>query len=618
MKLPIFKSNSKPTVISGGFGGIGEKSLLDMVNLAYSGYCKTRNPRKNVLDLSTEPDQIITCENRLFLRYANTLKEVIVDFDGSLKELTQEYILSELDPSPDRKLVGWEGKIYVFPDKLQIGLDSWDIFAENIPLSTALPFVNSRTLFYPEDDKTEGFCSDALNLKVGMKLWFPWVLDTFFTIKTIEDYLIPTDDLSGYVKTGRRITLDKDVPDYNCLPTDAWIDYCNPQNRPILNDLSIGFNHKVTFSGNKIIMTCSDTAYKIPLNEFFKIGQTVDISGSSVARNNTVAKIIDIQSNCLCLNHTFAAVEEAEKSEITITPVIPDLSLLLLTEDRLFGVDNEKGKFYISALKNPFLFYEDPAAPEDAWSVNISGTATGITLWKDNIICFTETGGFRILGYHANNFGIQHLPVNGIKKGCENSLSRVGDTLYYCSSKGVMRYSGGSDINVFDPTLQVKSIKASATDGVLVYMLDDNRIWVYDTNSKICWSEDGENISQIFDFDGKLYLYSNKAFYLADAQGENSVDWSFALRYLPDERFLKVQSLNFTLNYSENTDCTLDVYYKPFSDTVWKACGTYKIKGEGRIEIPLDKSYCNGFKIKVEGCGNFEPISWLVAYRKPK
>ena len=617
MKLPIFKLGSKLSTVSGTFNGIAENSLADVVNLICSGDCRTRNTRKEVMVLSTSPDQVITCENRLFLRYGNLLKEVIMDIDGILKERTQNYELSDLDPSTDRKLIGFDGKLFVFPDKIQIGWDKWVSFAPNLSISAALPFTNARTLFYPENAEAENFCDDALTLKVGMKLRFSWALEDF-TVKTVEDYMEATDDGSGFVKKGRRITLDCDVPNFAAPPTNGVVKVCDPQNRPILDDLTVGFNHRVTFSGNRIIIQSEEAPYEIPLSEFFKVGQTVEISGSSAYENDVIAKIIDIKDNSLYLNHTFKAVKEASKTEITINPLIPEFSHFLITEDRLFGVDNEEGKFYISALKKPFLFYDDWTQPEDSWSMNINEFATGITLWKDNIICFTESGGFRILGYHANNFGVRQLSVNGIKKGCEASLCRVGNTLYYCSKKGVMSYSGGKDKKISKSAMQMTSVQSAVTDGTFVYMLEGDRIWVYDTNTDQCWSENGGDVLQIFIFNSERYLFLGKRILLADGKAEENVFWNFELHGLPDKNFKKVQPISFTINHSENTDSSFVLYYRSFGVPIWQRCGIYNIKGEGIIEIPLPKGYCNGFRLRAEGNGNLVSEGWRIAYRIPK
>ena len=614
MKLPTFSAFSKPQSVSGIFNGVGPEGLEDAKNLVCTDFCRTRRPRRAVYFHKTKPDQIIVCENRLFFRFGNTLKEIVKTSDGSFAEGEKEYQLNNYSADTDRKLIMWDEKLYVLPDNIQIGEDVWLSFAESYAVSVALPFINSRTLFYTSGYDGGERCNAAYTLSIGMKLRFSWISDKVFTIKTIETKSSITAE-GDIIDEGLRIMLDDDVSRYKSPPSDAKIKYSNPRNRPILNDLWIGYNQNLEFSGKDIYFYSSDGNYNLDINNYFKVGQRVKIGGSSVSRNNVTAKITYINNNSISFDYDFRGIVEAEKTVITLTPLIPDFSHILLTEDRLFGVDNSTGKLYISALKNPFFFYDNPKDAQDAWEVKINGTATGITLWQDNIICFTESGGFRILGYTALNFGIRQLSLNGIKKDCGDSLVRVGDTLYYYSEKGVMKYSGGSDKKISNGLMALNGVKTSITDGAFVYMLGNDRIWVYDTDSEVWWSENGENISQIFNFDSNRYLCTDDVIYLAESDNDTTVNWEFALHFLPNNTSKTVQPVNYLLSCSKDTDCVLTLFSRAYGETEWKNCGVYTIKGEGITKIPLFKTHCSGFMIRAEGYGRFSPESWTAYYR---
>ena len=616
MNLPLLKSISKPSHKIGLFDGIGEENLFDSVNLVCNEQCHTRNPRKAVMLYKTAPDQIIPCDNRLFFRFGNTLKEIIKKSDGSFGDTGYVYSLENISPAPDRKIVLWEDKIYVLPDNIQVGFDRWLPFASAYASEMTMPFINPRTLFYPNSYITGDYCDDAALLEVGMKLRFSWDLTTSYTIKTIENCLEATPD--SWIEYGIRVTLDADVPNYNNIPPNAKVEYTIPENRPILNDLTLGYNNQVKFSAHSIGIYNNDGRYTFSLNKFFKVGQMVKISGSSIATNNVYTKIVRISEFSIEFDCTFTPKSENFKTIITITPVIPDFSHLLLTENRLFGVDNSQGKFYISALNNPFLFCDSPTVNEDSWSVKINGNATGITLWKDNIICFTEDSGFRILGYHALNFGVRQLSLNGIKKGAGKSLVRVGDTLYYFSGKGIMKYSGGSDRKISDQIPRALNVKSAIADDSFVYMLSDDRIWVYDTELERWWSENAENITELFKFEGQRYLTSPQAIYLAESDLNTQVEWSFELPILSDYDYKKILPLYFVIDCLENTNSVFTLYFKTYDNSNWKSCGVYTAKNEGRIKIPLFKNRCDGFKIKITGEGSFYPNSWAVYYNKIK
>ena len=612
MKLPIFKNFSKPLNQTGVFNGIGENKLFDVVNLICNERCHTRKPRKAVMLNQTPPDQIIPCDNRLFFRFGNSLKEIIKNPDGSFSENGNNYALTDISPAPDRKLIIWEDDLYVLPDNIMVGTDVWVPFARSYSTAIAFPFINARTLYYPNGYSTSDYCDDAAYLEVGMKIRFSWAPSKIFTVKTIENKFESYE--GGTVEVGIRITLDSNVPNYNSIPNNATAEYTSAKNRPILNDLMIGFNHTVSFSGHTLTVFSSGGNYYLPLSTYFKEGQDVKISGSSIAENNGYTKITGVSDTSLRFEKSFTYVREAQNKVITITPIIPDFSHFLLTENRIFGVDNSRGKFYISALNNPFLFYDSPTTQEDAWSIKINGTATGIALWKDNVICFTEDSGFRILGYHALNFGIRQLSLNGIKKGAGKSLVRVGDTLYYFSKKGIMKYSGGSDKKISREIPFNLNVDVAVTDDAFVYMLSDDRIWVYDTEIEHWWSENAENITDLFKFDGERYLATPEAIYLAECDLDIKVNWSFELPTFNSRNCKKLKPLYMLLNCMENTNSIFTVYFREYGKSNWQNCGIHTAKGEKIIKIPLPKNHCDGFKIKVLGSGDFYPDFWTVYF----
>lgn len=626
MKLPTFTSISKPKSVTTEFNGISSKGgLYDTVNLILDGVPRTREPRNPVMLFSAPPDQILTCNDRLFFRFENTLKEILKDDSGMYYEGENQYNLNNIAGSPNRTLIYWDGGIYALPDSIKLGSeDSWQAFASGDSLSVALPFKNARTLFYSSGYSGGTVCEDSILLKTGVKLKFSWISDTVFTVVSTENAYTYLEDGSMMIE-GTRVTLNRDVAGYKSLPASGNISYCVPEQKPILNPLIIGYNHNISFKGNTISFNQTDFTYYYDslLSNFLRVGQRVKISGSSRGKNNIKAKITAIGNSYISFDTNFETSTESSKKVITVTPLIPEFSQLLLTEDRIFGVDNTENKLYISALKEPFMFYDDVKLPEDSWSVKLNEKATGITLWKDNIICFTESGGFRVLGYTALNFGLRQLSLNGIKKGCEGSLVRIGDTLYYCSARGVMKYSGGSDKKISSNVLEISDIKTAVTDGIYAYMLGKDRIWVYNTDTDTWWSESASGVRDVFYYKSDRYICTENALYLTYSgrsvfhlkTPKVNVDWSFKLPLLLNSNAKKIKPLYCVLNYLESSDFTFSLSTRMYGKTNWKKVGSYAQKGEGKIKIPLSQNYCNGFWLKAEGSGMFCPESITVYYR---
>ncbi|MBQ3562496.1 MAG: hypothetical protein IJA13_03000, partial [Clostridia bacterium] len=322
MTLPILKSSLKNTTVQGEFKGIDGVHITDMINLSCIGGCTTRKVRKVVAFLSQTPDQIMEATDCIYIRNGNTLKKLLVDSEGDIIPLDKVYPLKELSMPVNRKIIEFGGNTYVLPDNIQIGEDSWLPFAKADQLEVALPFYDERTLVYPELPNNSNFCSDALALKVGMQLKISSIPNEVFTVKIVELQTIVSEDGTNTVEA-RRIILDKAVPDYKYISTNTSVAYCDPENRPIFNELQVGFHHKISFQNNRIYLIPDEANYHLDFKDYFKIGQTVKIEGGSQGKNQKSAKITDIVDNCIYFDENFVTYTEDPKIEITITATMP-------------------------------------------------------------------------------------------------------------------------------------------------------------------------------------------------------------------------------------------------------------------------------------------------------
>ncbi len=623
MKLPILKGNGIKKSCNISLGGI-DRRLSDMaklhnaINLIGCGNCTTRPSRGPAMFFKTTPDQIIPCEDRLFFRYGNSLREVFSDKKGLLTEGEKLYSLSELDDSPDRKLFLWENAIYILPDGIKITEDEekWYDFGTDCSVSAALPFTNSRTLFYTSGYYGDEICNDSVVFSVGLKLKFSWLAASEFTVVAISDAF--SYNVQGQqVYEGKRVVLDRAVSGYNSLPQNATMKYLCPSQGDVLKKLRVGSNSWVSFSSDSIIFSdVSDgNVYNQHPDHFLRVGQTVRISGSSVPANNITAKITNISDDSVSVDKNFVGITEDKGREIVFTPVIPDFDFALITEDRLFGADNKNGRFWISALKNPFLFYDNPTTENDAWSVNMNEKSTGLAIWRDSVICYTETGGFRMLGYTALNFGLRQLSVSGIKKGCGDSLKRIGDMLFYNSKRGIMRYSGGKDIKISKALCTDLSGNQAVSIGRYYYLLEGDKILIYDPDGEIWWSEDAEGISLIFCVFGKRYMIKEDTVYLADCGG-GEVNWSFETGEIPVNNMGDIQPYSCRIKIAAEDRSVFNLLLKPRGDIGWTKVGTYALMGEETLEISLPKVWGKGFRIQGNGKGKVSIEGIQFFYRQ--
>lgn len=622
MNLPeLYKSSSCSSEVF-RFKGINKKSydpnyLYDAVNLTGIFGCKTRQPRCPAMLLENYPDQIIPCKNKLYFRYGNILKEIISDNNKNLYESGTVFKLNNISNSPDRILIFKDNVICVLPDGIQLCAedDTWHLFGSDYSIKAALPFKDSRTLFYTSGLSGTEPCEESYLLEVGNKIKFSWLADSEFTIISVDETY--TYSSGAEMFEGTRIILDKAVSNWNSLPSNASMMYSVPKNRPLFYDIKLGYNDELYFSGNilRFLSTDSYYHYHISFLNQLHVGQALTINGSGKAQNNKTVHIKEIYEDAISFEETFFPYIEAEGNEITLTPIIPKMDFAVMVDDRLMGADNSSKTFWVSRQNEPFVFYKNPSLPEDSWYCSYDDEVTGITIFKDSLICFQNEGGFRLFGSSALNFSTTQLPISGISNKSKKSLTKANDTMFYASQLGIMKYNGSSDSII---SLQLPDdlwIKCGAGYKGNYYALADGRIWVYQTDKDIWWSENAEDIKEIFTAFGNLFLCSQQTIYCS-VGGNASIEWQLETAELPYKDHSTIKPLNCRLKINSPTGCIIQVYMRRRGHSMWEALTSYSIGKEQTLNIPLKKTCCEGFFVRIEGIGEINIQEMQINYRR--
>lgn len=626
MMLPEICSIAPPEKCMMRFSGIDRagtdpRFLSDAVNLTFAEGCKNRAARLHIYTADFTPDQILVCADRLFIRSGNTLREMETDDAGRPIGVKAVYPLTDLADSPDRILIIDRQALCVLPDRIRIQCTpcAWEDFGGDCSRSAALPFQNARTLFYPSGIWGDEVCEDASRFVPGLEVRFSWLGDQIFTVTQVEQGA-SVSELGTPVLDGTRVTLNTAVSGWNTLPTTAALQTRRPPTSPLAQAIHLGGpNNSVSFSGNNICVSSiqNKVTYTQQLANYLHVGQRIRISGASVSVNNKTAVITALQDSRITFDSEFFSGSEAKGRELILSPIIPDFNFALLLEGRLFGADNTGEEFWISRQDEPFCFYENPAEAKDAWHCSLTAKATGLAMWKDNIICFDENGAFRVLGLHALNFGLTRLPVSGIKKGCAGSLAQIGDTLFYCSARGIMKYSGGSDIRISAPLPAGLNVTCAAAAHGRYYALSEDRIWVFDPDRAVWWSESADRISRIFTFSGNRLLLRENSIYQTDGAAY-AIDWSLLTAELPAETGAEVQPVSAKIELRSDAGCEISIYMKPRGGAGFEKITSQVVRGETVLRFPLKRIWCGGFQLKIEGNGECFVENITVFYRRKK
>ncbi len=622
MKLPLYQGalpkTSKNLRLNGLNHSSSEKTdINDTINLIGTKPLKTRPSRKPALLLDRTPDQIIPIGERLFFRYHNELQEMTADTDGTLKTKNAPLELSALPSVPDRILIIWNYKLCVLPDMLYFEQSDNLTLTElgaGVARKTAMPFTDSRTLFYTSGYSGDDPCEEAYLLRVGMEISFSWLANQKFNVISIDRAYSNTGTAEAF--EGYRVRLDKPVSGWNKIPTDGRIYYANPSRGLLLPPSYIGKFEEINCFENRMQIYSTKENFTFTYSALAQLrpGQTVQLSGSKSPQNNRIFTIEDIGRDYILFTEALFPVNEDIGTEITITPVMPDLEDAVLLEDRLVGIDKESG-LWVSAKNMPFLLHKTPLNEEDAWYCGLPAGATGIAIWKDSVIAFTEHGGYRLYGSDAFSYGITRLSVSGLLTNSSKTLCQLADTVYYASSLGIMRYSGSSD-NSISAALPPNIWYRSATIlGAELYLLADQRIWVFNPDNGTWWSQNAEDVTDIFTAFGKLYLLTPYTVYCAEG-GDFGFYWRLITSNQPSDLQYDVLPRKCKIKLNGASGTTLSISFRAFGAKNWVTLATRAVHGETILTIPLPKAKCNGFFLKLEGYGKIEISHIELIYRE--
>lgn len=621
MKLPINLPQAACTRETLSLCGLsrglaGTTDLSDAVNLTGSNRCETREARSVALLLTERPDQIIPVGQRLFFRYGNTLQEMSAEETGALIPVGTARTLNALQPAPDRILIEWEEALAVLPDGIYFSdkTPDWQILGADCEASVAIPFADARTLFYTSGYSGDTPCDEAYLLKTGMQFSFSWLTDQVFHVIAIDRAY--SDSGNGTVFEGYRVTLDRDVSGWNTLPKGATLSYASPTNGRLLPAIQIGRYEELSFHDNRLLFFSNHPlfTYTYQHGDLLHPGQAVLLGGSGASQNNRQITVTEIGENYIEFSESLFPISEAAGTVITITPLLPALRYARLAEDRLIGVAEDQ-TLWVSRKGEPFVFHASPTVGEDAWSTRLPAPATGMTLWKDSVLCFTELGGFRLFGADALHYGVTGLSVSGIDQKSAASLAQIADTLYYASPLGIMRYAGSSDRCISGTIPTSLWVQDAAALGADYYMLADGRLWVYNTEQDIWWSQNAETVTNIFAAFGTLYLVTPDTVYRANG-GTAGVGWSLVTATLPKGESDRVVPHSCRLRLESDVGCSLTLLFRAYGSKQWIPLATRSLQEEQYLCRRLPQAACNGFALKLEGCGPVRLHDISVTYRR--
>ena len=132
------------------------------------------------------------------------------------------------------------------------------------------------------------------------------------------------------------------------------------------------------------------------------------------------------------------------------------------------------------------------------------------------MLFFKEDCIHKVYGTMPSNFQITELHEKGVQAGSEKSIACVNEVLYYKSASGICAYDGALPVLISQDLGNViykNAVAGSIGTKYYISMCDHNNnysMFVYDTNTKMWFREDGKKALDFVKVDNELLFIDEK------------------------------------------------------------------------------------------------------------
>lgn len=364
-------------------------------------------------------------------------------------------------------------------------------------------------------------------------------------------------------------------------------------------------------------------------DEYFKVGDSIKISGASNEQNNTF--IVDGRDKFASENQIVSAVVDAvtkhridlllytksgspalfknntEVGEITVSLAIPDIDHVCVHGNRLWGTAKNGEYIYSSKLGDPFNFNSFQGIASDSWysAVGTGGKFQGIYSYRSSVVAFKKNYIHHIYGDNPQNFSIPKQTFGGTIDG--DSVVQLGGVLYYMAKDGFYAYTGGEPEKISSDIITKYTKCCAGEDGEKYYACakraDDNcDLLVYTPEYCVWHMEDHTPFCGFAKYGGDLYAASSDELYRFGS-GDEEVNWCVvSARFTipaPTRKTVREIYLRMDLKMGAKVRISFSRDGGEF-----ETCGNVIGSGFSVHRIPIRPERCESFRVMIEGTGD--------------
>lgn len=347
------------------------------------------------------------------------------------------------------------------------------------------------------------------------------------------------------------------------------------------------------------------------LTAVFHPGDGVEISGFSTLKDNNITLAIrTVTVDTITTDGDVFTVGE-ETAEITITRKIPKLDFICESNNRLWGVSNEDKTIFASALGDPTNFYAYQGVATDSYALPVAsaGDFTGCCKLSSSVLFWKEQVLHKVLGSYPAEYQMYTYEMEGVRAGCEKSMTIINDALFYVGLHGVFTYAGGTpaDISqVFGEHLLTEGV--GGTDGEKYYLsvLDNEKeaLYVFSPNDGVWLREDSFRFTDIARDGEDVYLLRRDgSVWLADSrEPDPQIEWSLEYKpfYETIEGRKRVSRLLIRMEMPQGAWLRVET---STDDDRWQEAGLIKGPKTDTVPILVQPRRGDQYKVRLRGHG---------------
>lgn len=365
----------------------------------------------------------------------------------------------------------------------------------------------------------------------------------------------------------------------------------------------------------------------------FSTGDAVTLSGTGQSSLNTTKIIQEISTNYIVVIDS-EITDSFTASAATVARECPDFDFVCEFNNRLWACSNDNHEIYASKLGDPLNWNAFEGLSTDSYALTIGsdGDFTGCLSHQGYVVFFKEDYIHTIYGTKPSNFQLDTTQARGPMAGCEASLCRVDETVYYASRNGICSFQGSIPESISDK-LNIKYTQAVANQynhKLYISLYDGSwHMYVYDArrsnkmNTELWHKEDSLQMLMTAYGDGKLYYVNadNEICTICDDDSyDSNIEW-YAESGVIEEQSLdrkKLHKIQFNVELEEGS--LFEVYIKYDNAHDWMRVYSLIETEKSTRLIPLRIGRCWHYRYKIHGIGKFKlyGISRTVEYGSEK